>query len=64
MRFRSFFSENFASRAKKSIDALLEIKNSSGIHTTIFSRTNKFLYKSVAFFFERSLELAHQALKS
>jgi hypothetical protein len=64
MRFRSFFSEKFASRAKKFTNARPERKNSSGMHATFFSRSKKFFYKSVAFFFERSLELAHQALKS
>ena len=37
--------------------------NSSGIRATTFATHIKFLYKSVAFFFERSLELAHQTLK-
>jgi hypothetical protein len=38
--------------------------NSGGICATSIPQYRNFFYKSVAFFFERSLELAHQASKS
>jgi hypothetical protein len=38
--------------------------NSGGICATSIPQGLNFLYKSVAFFFERSLELAHQASNS
>ena len=38
--------------------------NYGGICATSMPQCQNFFYKSVAFFFERSLELAHQASKS
>jgi len=61
--FLKIFSTKIRVAHKKNLRCEIEdLKNSSGIHATTFALTCKFLYKSVAFFFERSLELAHQAL--